>query len=128
MALSQARSRRKPSGGKIRSFRGKRKRELGRYQTLTKLGDKKLKIDKTMGGSQKRKTVSLRTANVYDPKTKKYQKAEIKSVVKNIANRHYVRGQIMTKGAVISTSLGDAVITNRPSQEGFINAVLIEKK
>ena len=32
------------------------------------------------------------------------------------------------KGAIIETSAGKARITNRPSQEGQINAVLIEVK
>lgn len=128
MAISQAKSKQKPTGGKLKSFRGKRKRELGRHQTLTKLGNKKVKTDRVLGGSKKRKAVSTHSANVYNPKNKKYQKAEILSVTKNISNRHYVRGQIMTKGAVIKTSLGEAVVTNRPSQEGFINAVLLEPK
>ncbi|MEM2426420.1 MAG: hypothetical protein QXE83_05420 [Archaeoglobaceae archaeon] len=33
----------------------------------------------------------------------------------------------MTKGAIIQTEIGKAKVTNRPSQEGIINAVLIEK-
>jgi small subunit ribosomal protein S8e len=128
MAKSQARSKQKSTGGKLKSFRSKRKRELGRHQTLTKLGRDRVKMVRTLGGARKRKTVSVRHANVFNPKTKKYQKVEIQSVVKNVSNRHYVRGQIMTKGAVVKTSLGNAVITNRPSQEGVVNAVLVESE
>ena len=52
-------------------------------------------------------------------------KTEIISVVENPANIHYVRRNIMTKGAIIETELGKAKITSRPGQTGTINAILI---
>ena len=36
------------------------------------------------------------------------------------ANRHYVRRNILTKGTVITTDKGNAVITSRPGQEARI--------
>jgi small subunit ribosomal protein S8e len=36
-----------------------------------------------------------------------------------------MRRNIITKGAVIKTELGDAKVTNRPGQDGLINAVLL---
>ena len=58
--------------------------------------------------------------------TKKTVVADVKTVVDSPANRNFVRRSIMTKGAVIETSLGKARITSRPGQEGFLNAVLVK--
>ena len=50
----------------------------------------------------------------------------LKLLVKdNKANLHYMRRNILTKGAVIKTEIGDARITNRPGQDGVINAILL---
>ena len=77
------------------------------------------------GGIRKRALLSCDEVNVFDGK--KYHKVKIMNVVDNKANRHFVRRNIMTKGAVIKTEIGDAKITSRPGQEGAINAVLIKK-
>jgi len=66
-------------------------------------------------------------AFVVDPKSGKTTKTEIISVVENQANIHYVRRNIMNKGAIIETKIGKAKITSRPGQSGNINAVLITK-
>ena len=66
-------------------------------------------------------------AYVIDPKTNKTTKAEIVSVVENTANVHYVRRNIMNKGAIIETKLGKARVTSRPGQSGTINAVLLSQ-
>jgi small subunit ribosomal protein S8e len=66
-------------------------------------------------------------AYIIDPKTGKTTKTEILSVIENPANPHYVRRNIMTKGAIIDTKLGKARITSRPGQSGILNAVLIAK-
>jgi small subunit ribosomal protein S8e len=67
------------------------------------------------------------TAFVVDPKTNKTTKTEIVTVVENSANVHYVRRNIMNKGAIINTKIGKAQITSRPGQSGVINAVLLTK-
>jgi len=123
--ISQRRSRRKPTGGRYKKDKKKRKTELGNRPSFTKLGDKKIKTVRVRGGSLKLKVVSLNFANLYDPKAKKAKKAKILSILENKANPHFVRRNIITKGAIIETELGKARVTNRPSQEGTINAVLI---
>jgi small subunit ribosomal protein S8e len=50
---------------------------------------------------------------------------KIETVKDNKANLHYMRRSILTKGAVIKTELGDARITNRPGQDGVVNAILL---
>ena len=50
----------------------------------------------------------------------------MKTVSENTADRHFVRHNIITKGAIVMTSKGKAKVTNRPGQEGIINAVLVK--
>jgi len=124
--IIQARSRRKASGGRYKKLRARKKYMLGREPTLTKIGETSLKIQRGRGGSLKFKLLQTKFANIYNPKTKKSIKAEIKSVTENRANPQFVRSNIITKGAVINTDKGKARVTSRPGQEGIVNAVLLE--
>ena len=126
MAITQSRSRRKISGSRYRGYRKKRLFELGNLPRLTKLGERKLKTIHAKFGIKRKVLLDVNEANVYNPKTKKYAKTKIITIAENKANRHFVRRNIMTKGAVIKTELGNARITSRPGQESIINAVLIE--
>jgi SSU ribosomal protein S8E len=45
-------------------------------------------------------------------------------VRQNPANPHYVQRNIMGKGSIVQTELGEAVITSRPGQDGVVNAIL----
>lgn len=116
---------RKPSGGKRRAYRRKRKFEQGSFPVETTLGEPKRKIERGRGGNIKVKVLSEKYACVTDLKTGKTEKAEILRVVKNPANVDYDRRGVITKGAIIETSLGLARVTSRPGQNGVINAVLI---
>jgi len=127
MALWQGQSRRSKTGRRIRYARGKRKFEIGREPHLTIIGANTRKIIRTRGKNQK---IQLKTANlayVLDPKTNKTTKTDIVTVKENAANIHYVRRNIMNKGAIIETKIGKARITSRPGQCGTINAILISK-
>ena len=126
MAQSQLKSLRRPTGGRYKQ-KGRKKKayELGRQPALTHIDKRRLKYVRTMGSHRKVRLLTSDTANLFDPKTKKYEKAKIKSVVENPANRHFIRRNIMTKGTVIDTDKGKAKITSRPGQDGAINAVLI---
>lgn len=121
----QGRSRHKYTGGRIIRARGKRKFELGGEAANTHLGEPIRKTVKTMGGKEKIRLLRSNTALVTDPKTNISKKVKIETVSGNPANIHYVRRNIVTKGAIIKTELGSARVTNRPGQEGGINAVLI---
>jgi len=116
---------RKPTGGKRRPYRGKRKFERGSFPVETILGEPKRKVERGRGGNIKIKVLSEKYACVTDIKTGKTEKAEILRVVKNPANVDYDRRGVITKGAIIETSLGLARVTSRPGQNGVINAVLI---
>ncbi len=127
MALWQGKSRRSKTGRRIRYHRGKRKFEIGREELHTIIGPISVKKIRTRGGNLKIRAKSVNIAYVTDPKTNKTTKAEIVSVVDNPANIHYVRRNIITKGAIIETSVGKAKVTSRPGQVGVINAVLISE-
>jgi len=125
MALWQGKSRRSDSGRRIRYNRGKRKFEIGREQHLTTVGETSTKIVRTKGDNRKARAKTINIAYLIDPKTNKTEKAEIISVLKNEANIHYVRRNIINKGAIIETKKGKAKVTSRPGQTGTVNAVLL---
>ena len=125
MALSQARPKRKETGGRYIAYRKKKQYELGREPSFTKLGKKRKQVIRTMGANRKLRLLSADTANLFNPKTKAYKQVKIKTITGNPANRHFIRRNIMTKGAVVETELGKARITSRPGQDGIVNAVLI---
>ena len=125
MVRNQARSKRKPSGGRYKYKKVRRQHESGREAANTRIGEDKTLSVRTLGGNQKDKALSVSEANVVDKKGK-HHSVEILGVEDNPANRHFVRRNIITKGAIISTDKGDARVTNRPGQEGFVDAVLLE--
>jgi len=125
MALWQGKSKRKTTGGRYRPQKGKRKAEIGREQQITVVGKETNKRVRTRGGNLKFRTLTSSSVNVYDPKSKKTVKTEIKTVLENPANPHYVRRNIITKGAIIDTGKGKAKVTSRPGQHGTINAILL---
>ena len=124
LPLSMSKS--KPSGGLLKKARDKRLFELHGKPTHTGLGKRKAKYDRIKGGELKVRLLKVEIANVYDPKAKAYRQAKIKRVVEG-ANPHFVRSNIITRGAVIETELGKARVTNRPGQEAAVNAVLVEE-
>lgn len=121
----QGKSRRSYTGGRIIRARGKRRYELGGEEANTFLGVTIRKTAKILGGEEKVRLLRADTAVVTDPNTKVAKKVKIETVSGNPANIHYVRRNILTKGAIIKTEIGSARITNRPGQEGSVNAVLI---
>jgi small subunit ribosomal protein S8e len=119
---------RKITGGKYHKFKKKKKYSLSRDTRKVKLNEKtKQKNIRTRGGKIKTTLLSTDFVNITDPKTKKTQKVKIKNVLETPADRFLARQNILVKSAIIETELGNAKITNRPSQEGSVQAVLIEK-
>jgi len=114
----------KASGGKYK--RPKKKKLTGRLsQTrIVKLGKKRTKLLRTRGGNKKLISFKGNEANIVGKS--KTKKALIKNVLETPSNTFLARQNILVKGAIIETELGKAKITNRPSQEGNIQAVLID--
>ena len=127
MALWQGKSKRSKTGRRIRYARGKRKFEIGRERHLTTIGPTRIKKVRTRGQNKKSRAKTTDIAYVIDPNSNKTTKTEIVTVVENEANIHYVRRNIINKGAIIETKLGKAKVTSRPGQTGAINAILLSK-
>jgi len=127
MALWQGKSKRSNTGRRIRYNRGKKKFEIGREQHLSTIGATTTKTVRTKGDNRKSRAKTINIAHVIDPKTNNTEKTEIISVLKNEANIHYVRRNIINKGAIIETKKGKAKVTSRPGQTGNVNAVLIKE-
>ena len=128
MVRWQGRSQTKPSGGRIWARRKKRKREMGSESAETKLGAPKRIEQRARGRGRKFRLLSTDVANVTDPETRQTKQAKILTVVENPADPHFVRRNVLTRGAVVKTELGNARVTSRPGQTGIINAVLIEPR
>ncbi len=122
----QGRPDRKPSGGKLKQFRGKRKYELGRDPALTTQGAEPFrKLFKVRGGSKKVKLIKDSYVNVTDPQSKKTFRLKILDVIANNASLDLHRKRIITKGAIVKTEKGNVRITSRPGQDGVLNGVLV---
>ena len=128
MSESHGKSKRTKTGAKHKKKRDKIKAELGRETPSVTIGETKRVIIKTRGKTRKATLRKTEMMNVLNPKTKKITKTKIITVVENNANRHYVRMNILSKGAIVKTELGDARITSRPAQDGIVNGVLIQNK
>ncbi len=115
---------RKVSGGRYKRPKKKKLRERHHQARIVKLGNTKTKKIKTRSGSKK--TVNL-TNNIVNISGKNQNKKSIiKTVLETPSNTFLARQNILVKGAIIETELGKAKITNRPPQEGNIQAILIE--
>lgn len=122
-------SRRKLTGGKASRKRKRRKYELGREALPCKVTgeERRKKIDVRGKENQKQKLQFAEKVNLTDPETGKTTAEEIEEVMKNPANPHFARRDIVTKGAIVQTAGGKAKVTSRPGQSGQLNAVKVEE-
>ena len=129
MAWYQGNDLKKPTGGKKARYRNKRKHELGRPPTMTKLGSKdKVKIIRVRGGNSKVRRQRASYVNVADKESKIVKKLKILEIVETPSNPQLVRGNYITKGTIVRTELGLVRITSRPGQDGVLNGVLVRKE
>lgn len=126
MAVWQGRSRRSVTGRILRHHRKKRKFEMGREFLPVRIGETRRRVIRTRGGNRKVRLLSTNIAYVLDKDTGKVEKTEILGVVENPANPHFVRRNIITKGAIIETKLGKVKVTSRPGQDGVVQGVLLK--
>lgn len=114
----------KASGGRYKNPKKKGKDNRNRQERTTKIGKKKIKLIRTKGGNSKLTSTLLDSANIII--NKKAKKTIIKNVLETPSNTFLARQNILIKGAIIETELGKARITNRPSQEGQIQAIILK--
>lgn len=125
MGIWHRRSKKKPTGAKLRQFRSKRKHEMGRTPTETLMGEPKRRIIDSKGPYEKTPALKLNMVNLTNPKTNETTRVELQDVEENKANMDYQRRKVITKGTIIKTPKGRAVVTNRPGQDGVLNATLL---
>ncbi len=105
-------------------FRDRKRSEVGNYFSATKLADANVNSQMRRRGGEV--TARLKRASVANLLTKEgYKKAKITSVVESRDNRNFARQNIITKGAIIMTESGKAVVINRPGRDGAVNARLL---
>jgi len=114
----------KISGGRYTKNRKKKSYEIAGQKRIVKIGEEKRKSQKIMGGKKKNVLLRAKFVNIQG----KNKKAEIKNVLKTPSNRFLARQNILTKGTIIQTEFGKVKITNRPTQEGNVNGILIEEE
>lgn len=114
---------RKITGGKYQARRKKKFYERMGQRRITKLGEDRRKSQKVTGGN--RKVFMLRGESINLQEKGKSVKAKINNVIETPSNRFFARQNILTKGTIVETDKGRAKITNRPTQEGVINGILI---
>ena len=130
MAQTKKKARRKPSGRKISGGKYKRekkksKHSLGRQIRVVKIGETKRKTLRTRGANEKIVLLNSNEINLID-KNKKSKQVKITNVLETPSNRFLARQNVLTKGAIVETPEGKAKVTNRPSQEGNVQGVLVE--
>lgn len=117
---------RKITGGKYHGERKRRLHEILGAERQVILGPQKRKQRRMRSGARKTILLKADTANVRSGS--KTQPAKIVNVRATPQNQFLARQNRLMKGAIIETSLGKARITNRPSREGQVNAILIEQE
>jgi small subunit ribosomal protein S8e len=114
----------KISGGRYTKQRKKRLYELPGQKRIVKLGKEKRKKKRIKGGKKKIFLLGTDSINVFDKG--KSKKVKIKKVIETPSNKFLARQNVITKGTIIDTEIGKVKVTNRPSQEGVLNGILVE--
>lgn len=112
----------KISGGKYIKNRKKKSYEVAGQRRTIKLGETKRKLQKTRGGNAKTVLLKAKTINVPGNK-----QLEMTNVLETPSNRFLARQNILTKGTIVETAKGKVKITNRPTQEGVVNGILLKE-
>ena len=120
----QGRSARKRTGGRLKHASKKKRHQLGREPAETTVDDPRFRVIDARGTEDKLRALSTNVAQLADGG--ETTEVEIEDVVENPANVNYARRNIITKGAIIETSEGQARVTSRPGQVGQVNAVALE--
>ncbi|KAH3756166.1 40S ribosomal protein S8 [Pelomyxa schiedti] len=102
MGISRdSRHKRRNTGGQRKPYRKKRKYEMGRQPSNTKIGPKRVHLVRCMGGIIKKRGLRLETGSFSWGSEAISRKSRIVNCVYNSANVEYVRTNTLTKSAII---------------------------
>lgn len=117
---------RKITSGKYHKLRKTKLFEREGPERAVVLGETKSKQLRVRGGAMNTVLLKSNVANVLVEG--KVKQADIKNVEETPQNKFLARQNRLMKGAILETSLGRAKITNRPTREGHVNAILVGEK
>jgi small subunit ribosomal protein S8e len=107
-------------------FRDRKRSEVGNYFSATKLGEANVVSRvRGRGGVIGVKLKSAGVVNLMSKDGKSYTKAKLTGVLESRDNRNFARQNIITKGAIIETDGGKAIVLNSPGRDGAINARVV---
>ena len=92
---------RRATGGKRALIRNKRKFELGRPASMTKLGQQRIHTVRVRGGNKKYRALRLDTGNFAWGSESVARKTRIIDVVYNACNNELVRTKTLVKNAIV---------------------------
>ena len=103
MGISRSsKNKRRLTGGRMPIHQKKRKFEMGRQASSTKLGERKVVSVRGRGGNVKRRALRLNEGNFTWISEKVTRKCKILDVVYNATNNELVRTQTLVKGAIVA--------------------------
>mmetsp|Transcript_19363 Transcript_19363/g.28641 ORF Transcript_19363/g.28641 Transcript_19363/m.28641 type:complete len:207 (-) Transcript_19363:122-742(-) len=102
MGISRdSRHKRRKTGGRMPCHQKKRKYELGRQASMTKLGSKRIHLVRCRGGNLKHRALRLDTGNFSWGSEVTTRKTRIIAVVYNASNNELVRTNTLVKSAIV---------------------------
>ncbi|MGC8496224.1 MAG: 30S ribosomal protein S8e [Candidatus Micrarchaeia archaeon] len=121
---SKSNTKKAGNGKQVKKLRDKKKSEMGGYFAATKLSQSNvIQPTRRRGGNIGVRIKKVAFANVLT--SSGYKKARITEVLESKDNKNFARQNIITKGTIINTELGKALVINRPGREGMVNAKLL---
>jgi small subunit ribosomal protein S8e len=103
MSISRnSRHKRRATGGRMPIHKKKRKFEMGRVPTMTKLGAKKVINVRGRGGNIKRRALRVETGNFSWGSECMAAKTRVLDVVYNATNNELVRTKTLVKNAIVT--------------------------
>lgn len=121
---SKSKTKNSGNGKRKSKNRDKKRSEMGSYFVATRFGAENVqKTVRSRGGKTRPKLMYAGSANLLTKDG--YKRVKITGVAESKDNRNFARLNIITKGTVIETELGKAVVTNSPGREGGVNAKLL---
>jgi small subunit ribosomal protein S8e len=119
---------RKRTGGKRTPSRRRREYEMGRGPTETKIseGEEVVEERRVFGANVKLRVRATGNINV-SSRDGKTTRAKILALAENPSNPLYSRRGIITKGAIVKTTVGMVKVTSKPGRDGTLNGTLLEE-
>ena len=103
MGISRSsKNKRRLTGGRMPIHRKKRKFEMGRQASMTKLGEKKVINVRGRGGNIKRRALKLNEGNFCWISEQVTKKCKIVEVIYNATNNELVRTQTLVKNSIVA--------------------------